>query len=245
MIEETVSVTTRSGAMQTFVCRPERSGPHPVVLFLMDAPGIREELRDMVRRLAAPGYCVVLPNLYYRSGVMELGPIPRRAEGPLIPKIIALMNGLSVAMVMGDVDALFKFLDVHPGARPGPAACIGYCMSGRFAVNAAARWPQRIKAVASIHGTELATSAADSPHRMASSTRARLYFACAEHDEEAPLEMIGRLDVALRAEALDAEVEIYQGAQHGFAFTQRDAYCRDAAERHWERLFQLLQATVS
>ena len=39
----------------------------------MDAPAIREELRDMARRLATSGYYVMLPNIYYRSGVMELG----------------------------------------------------------------------------------------------------------------------------------------------------------------------------
>jgi carboxymethylenebutenolidase len=35
---------------------------------LMDAPGIREELHDMARRLATVGYYVLLPNLYYRAG---------------------------------------------------------------------------------------------------------------------------------------------------------------------------------
>ena len=54
--------------MESFICRPERDPPHPAVLFLMDAPGIREELRDMARRLACVGYYVVLPNLYYRAG---------------------------------------------------------------------------------------------------------------------------------------------------------------------------------
>jgi len=38
------------------------------VFMLMDAPGIREELRDMARRLATVGYYVLLPNLYYRAG---------------------------------------------------------------------------------------------------------------------------------------------------------------------------------
>jgi carboxymethylenebutenolidase len=66
MIEQTLDITTRSGAMESFICRPER-GAHPAVFFLMDAPGIREELRDMARRLASVGYYVVLPNLYYRA----------------------------------------------------------------------------------------------------------------------------------------------------------------------------------
>ena len=68
MIEHTLDLTTTSGATETFVCRPERGGPFPPVFMLMDAPGIREELRDMARRLATVGYYVLLPNLYYRAG---------------------------------------------------------------------------------------------------------------------------------------------------------------------------------
>ena len=68
MIEETVDITTADGPMETFVCRPERGGPCPAVFFLMDAHGIREELRDVARRLATVGYYVLLPNLYYRAG---------------------------------------------------------------------------------------------------------------------------------------------------------------------------------
>ena len=52
MIEKILDVATKDGAMETFVCHPERGGPYPPVLFLMDAPGIREELYDMARRLA-------------------------------------------------------------------------------------------------------------------------------------------------------------------------------------------------
>ena len=56
MIETILDIRTKDGAMESFICRPEREGPHPVVLFLMDAPGIREELRDMARRLATVSY---------------------------------------------------------------------------------------------------------------------------------------------------------------------------------------------
>ena len=70
MIEATVDITTADGSMETFICRPERGGPYPAVCFLMDAHGIREELRDMARRLATVGYYVLLPNLYYRRDVI-------------------------------------------------------------------------------------------------------------------------------------------------------------------------------
>ena len=48
-------IATKDGAMETFICHPERGGPYPPILFLMDAPGIRGELYEMVRRLATVG----------------------------------------------------------------------------------------------------------------------------------------------------------------------------------------------
>src|SRR5207253_6371102 len=68
MLEQTLEIATKHGAMETFICHPERGGPYPAVLLLMDAPGIREELRDMARRLGTVGYYLLLLNLYYRAG---------------------------------------------------------------------------------------------------------------------------------------------------------------------------------
>src|SRR5450755_2202243 len=79
MIERQIDIPTPDGATTTFIVHPERGGPHPPILFFMDAPAIREELRDMARRLASAGYYVMLPNLYYRAGVMELGPLTDEA----------------------------------------------------------------------------------------------------------------------------------------------------------------------
>jgi len=41
--------------MPTFVVHPTHEGPHPVVLYLMDAPSIRPALHDMASRLASVG----------------------------------------------------------------------------------------------------------------------------------------------------------------------------------------------
>ncbi|WP_283611478.1 dienelactone hydrolase family protein [Mycolicibacterium poriferae] len=68
MIERRIEVTTPEGEMPTFVFHPTHGGPHPVVLYLMDAPGIRPALVDMATRLASAGYYVMLPYLYYRGG---------------------------------------------------------------------------------------------------------------------------------------------------------------------------------
>jgi carboxymethylenebutenolidase len=225
--------------MNTFVCHPERSGPHPVIIFFMDAPGIREELRDMTRRLATVGFYVLLPNLYYRSNVEELGPYIGEAYAATRDKLMALMRTLSVPLVMRDTDALLAFASKDDAASKGPMGCVGYCMSGRYAVNAAVRHPAQVRAAASIYGTALVSDQPDSPHLAMQRTDARLYFGCAETDQYAPIEMIDKLRSEVASKGVNAEVEIYPGTSHGFAFPQRPVYNKAAAERHWERLFAL------
>ncbi len=226
--------------MTTFACHPEREGPHPPIIFFMDAPGIREELRDMARRLASVGYYVLLPNLYYRSGLLEPGPIVR---DPVTGRsqITPCLELLTVAGLMRDADSLIGFLDADPAAAPGPMGTVGYCMSARFAINLAAHRPERVTAAASIYGTSLVTPEDDSLHLATRRTNAELYFAVAEVDHWAPPDTVEALRAEVRSNGCRAEVEFFPGVEHGFAFPSRDAYSRAASERHWERLFALFR----
>ena len=55
--------------------------------------------------------------------------------------------------------------------------------------------------------------------------------------------MVEALDQTVKSKNINAEVELYAGVHHGFAFPQRGAvYDKPAAERHWERLFALVEA---
>ena len=239
MVEQQLNITTADGEMSTFICHPERGGPHPIILFYMDAPAIREELRDMARRLASVGYYVMLPNLYYRSGVMELGPLTGPDAEALRARMFGFMNSLTIPLIMADTTALLAHADADPAAAKGAVGAVGYCMSGQYAINAATHFPDRVTAAASIYGVRLVTDQPDSPHLAGSKTKAELYFGCAETDHWAPLEMLPPLRKALVDAGATAEVELYPGVEHGFAFPQRPVYNRDAAERHWERLFAL------
>jgi carboxymethylenebutenolidase len=236
MRDRELDIVTPDGVMNTFVTHPEEDGPFPVVLMLMDAPGRREELSDMARRLGAGGYYVMLPNLYYRR-VRDFTATPERRS-----EMIAHMNSLTNAMVCEDARALLAHTARDPEAGGGPAGCVGYCMSGPFAFALAAAIPQRIAAAASFHGVRLCTEALDSPHLNADQVRGELYFGCAETDEWAPAEMIEALDAHLASVGVRYRIETYPGTVHGFVFAQRPAaYHQAGAERHWERLFSLFR----
>lgn len=216
MIERHLDIATADGAMNSFVVHPEEGGPFPVVLFYMDAPGKREELHDMARRLAAVGYFVVLSNLYYRQ--RRDYQLAERTE-PALAEMFALMATLDAATTTCDTQALLQFVEAQPAADAARVGAVGYCMSGPFVMWAAAAFPERI--------------------------RCESYFACAEIDQWAPPADVQQLQAALQAAGTPHRVEWYPGVAHGFVFPQRaDIYDRAAAERHWERLFSLFDRTL-
>ena len=194
MHETTIDIMTPDGAMETFCVRPERGGPVPAVLMLMDAPGIREELRDMARRLATTGFHVLLPNLYYRAGRDAVfGPGVLVQGDPERDRMRAIRTKMTIPPVMRDVAVMLEQLDGDPMVRPGAVGVHGYCMSGPYALAAAARFPGRIAAAASFYGTWLVSDAEESPHLTLGQARGELYIGCAEHDELAPLPMVEQL----------------------------------------------------
>jgi carboxymethylenebutenolidase len=241
MIEHEIDLKTRDGEMNTFVTHPEEGGPFPPVLFYMDAPGKREELHDMARRIATAGYWVALPNLYYRR-TREFTMVRDEAG---MKRMFEMMSHLSNTMVVQDTAALLECIDTHGAARPGPVGAVGYCMSGPFVVAAAAAYPERFAATASIYGARLITDAPDSAHRVAPGIRGEIYFACAEIDRWAPKEQIDELGRILAGAGVKHRIEWYPGAEHGFAFPQRAGiYHKPSAERHWERLFALFERNL-
>jgi carboxymethylenebutenolidase len=240
MKEKILDIPTKDGAIETFVCHPERGGPYPPVLLLMDAPGIREELYDMARRLGTVGYYVLLPNLYYRAGkdtkygadVLEKGSAEQA-------RMRAVRTKMTIPPVMDDVAALIAFADGQKESKKGPVGAHGYCMSGPYALAAAARYPDRVAAAASFYGTWLVSDAVESPHLTLAKAKGELYISCAEHDELAPPDMVKELKALFDKSGNPGELEIQMGVHHGFAFPQRWCYDKPAAERHWERLIGL------
>lgn len=224
--------------METFVVQPDR-GDHPGVLLLMDAPGVREELRDMARRLATVGYCVLLPNLYYRAGRDSMFDETVLEDSPERERMRAIRTKMTIPPVMDDIETMIEFLANREGVRPGPIGAHGYCMSGPYALAAAARFPDRVGAAASYYGTWLVSDAEESPHLNLGKAKGELYIGCAEFDDLAPPDMVEELKGLFEASGNPGELEIYPDVHHGFAFPQRKVYEKHAAERHWERLIAL------
>jgi carboxymethylenebutenolidase len=206
----------------------------------MDAPGIREELRDMARRLASVGYYVLLPNLYYRAGRDTIyGPQVLEHGSAEHQRMRAVRTKMTIPPVLDDVAAMLAFADAADGVKRGPVGVHGYCMSGPYALAAAVRYPDRVSAAASFYGTWLISDAVESPHLSFAQVKGELYIGCAEIDDLAPPPMVAELRALFEKAGSPGELELFPGVHHGFAFAERKVYAKPAAERHWERLIAL------
>lgn len=162
LIEKEVMITTKYGRMPAFSACPDAPGAFPGVIFYMDAPGFREELCNMARRIAKNGYFCLLPDLYYRLGTIRFD-TPRRNDA-MSAVIKPAWTNLTNAEVTDDTAGMLAFLDAQDKVKPEPVGCVGFCMSGRFATTVAARFSHRFAAAASLYGVGIVTDKEDSSY---------------------------------------------------------------------------------
>ncbi len=239
MHEREVEIVTADGTMPVFITHPEEGGPHPTVIFFMDALGMREELRDMARRIGTVGYYVMLANLFYRDGGPSFDPALLPSQGP-DPEMMRLNMALTHAKVLADTEAMLRFAADEPAARD-PVGAIGYCMGGRHAYAAAGSFPVRVAAMVSLHAGFQVTDRPDSAHLLTSHIKARCYFGFADGDPLSPPEHQQIIADACREHGVTARFETHAGAEHGFTFPTRYCYHKPSAERVWERVFSLFR----
>jgi carboxymethylenebutenolidase len=234
MAERTEKVQTPDGTMEVFIAWPQGKGPFPVVVQLMDALGMREELREHARRTARWGYYVLAPDLFYRAGLK--GPLdffdPNGRQ-----QIMAAMSALTDARVARDVEATLELAAGDTVAAIGKIGLYGFCMGGRLALVLCQSLGERVAAAAALHPGGLVSGEPNSPHRHLDQVKAELYFGIADQDQSATPEQMAQLEQALKAHKVAYQLEWHPGARHGYTMQSRtDVYQEAAAGKVRERM---------
>jgi carboxymethylenebutenolidase len=243
---ETIDVKTRDGVADSYLSRPDDSERHPGVLLIADAFGLRPQIERMADRIAARGFVVLAPNVFYRAGRAPVLAMPDLEDpdqrGRLMERLAPLMQSLTPERVARDGAA---YLDVLQRLTGGPVAITGYCMGGRVGWRIAAADPDRVAALGAFHTGGLVTEGQDSPHRSARRLSAELYLGYADNDPSMTPEHIAALEGVLEEAGVRYRSEVFQGATHGYTMADTPAYDEAAAERHFAELFALLERTVA
>ncbi|MCJ2067508.1 dienelactone hydrolase family protein [Methylobacterium sp. J-030] len=243
MPTEHVTIRMRDGDCRSHVAMPAGEGPWPAVILYMDAGGIRPALRDMAEQLAAAGYLVLLPDLFYRYG----------PYGPFVPKEVfkgdfrailgPLMATTGPDKAAADTEAFLAYLDARDDIAGRRIGAVGFCMGGGMALASAGAYPDRFAAAASFHGGNLATDASTSPHLSAPRLKAEVYIGAAENDGSYPPAMAERLERSLTEAGVRFSAETYPAA-HGWMMPDFPVHDPAAAARGWRAMRDLFRRTL-
>lgn len=234
--ESDVNVTTPDGTADCYFVHPA-SGTGAAVLVWPDIFGLRPAFRQMGKRLAESGYSVLVVNPFYR--VKKAPTSPAGAATP-IADVRPLAQGLNETTHMTDARAFIAWLDQQPSvARNRKIGTQGYCMGGPIALRTTAAVPDRVGAAASFHGGGLVTDTPNSPHLQAAKTRAQVLIAIAANDDARSPNEKNVLKETFTKAKLPAEIEVYEGAAHGWCPPDSGVYNEPQAEKAWGRLLAL------
>lgn len=251
MIEEKLEIPTIN--TETLLLRPDRAAAFPGVVFLTDIWGIRPANIGMAKRLAEKGFAVLMPNVFHRYSRIQPNGWKPDDQSQMHKALQTLFGTLTAEQMVSDGAAYTDFLLAQTGVKSGASGAgaqsnkigvVGYCFSGQMALRMAAAAPDRVAAAASFHGGFLVTGKPDSPHTVVPRVKARLYFGHAVEDSTATPQQVATLEEALRNWHGAFQSEFYQGAKHGWTVPDQPVYNELQAERAFEKLVELLDATL-
>jgi carboxymethylenebutenolidase len=246
MLEQDVDLKTADGTADAVLFSPDAEKALPGVLHIPDIKGIRETHRAMARRLAAEGYTVLMPNPFYRtSRAPVMAPEIKHGSPEFVKRLQELAAPLTPEGLERDLCVYLDYLTSRPTTAIGKVGTVGYCIGGGIALRAAAVKPDRVGAVASLHGGGLYKPGDPaSPHLVLPRVKARLYFGHAVEDKSMTAEDITGFERVLEEWGGEFESEVYEGARHGWTVRDNPAYNEPQAERAFAKMTELFRESM-
>ena len=180
---------------------------------------------------------MLVVNPFYR---VKKAPTADAGAATPIPQLMPLAQALNETTQTTDAKAFIAWLDRQPSvARNRKIGSQGYCMGGPITFRTAAAVPDRVGAVASFHGGGLVTNMPNSPHLQVAKTKAQLLIAIAANDDMRSPNEKDVLKETFANANVNAEIEVYAGAAHGWCPPDSQVYNEPQAEKAWTRLLAL------
>ena len=234
--ESEVTIKTPDGTCDAHFVHPT-SGASAAVLVWPDIFGLRPAFRTMGKRLAESGYAVLTINPFYRT---------LKGEPASRDDAFAQARTLNATTHVTDAKAFVAWLDAQKAVdTKRKIGTTGYCMGGPMVFRTAAAVPGRIGAAGTFHGGGLTAEGPDSPHLLIPQMKASFLIAIADNDDARDPASKDTLRQSFDAAKLQAEIEVYKGANHGWCAIDGQAYHKDQAERAWSRQLELFRKALA
>jgi carboxymethylenebutenolidase len=228
VVKQEIQVADGNQKMPCHLARPASGGPHPGVVVIMEAFGLNDNIRGIADRFAAEGFVAIAPDIYFRQ--------PNNVCGYNdLPNAMRLMQSVTDDEVTGDVQAAINHLKSLKEVKP-KFGITGFCMGGKIAFLTACRIPD-IGASAPFYGGGMVTPGASgkAPIDYVSGLKAPVMAYFGGKDAFIPMDQVEKFKSTLQKAGKQAEVTVYEDADHGFMCNERPVYHPSHAKEAWQK----------
>jgi len=230
--EASVEVPTESGPMPGLLWSPP-GGSGPGILLLQEIFGLSRYIRRRGEALAAAGYVVLAPELYWR---LDEPPLDETD-----PKVVEVAMGRATSLewdtTVGDAVAALEHLRGLEQVS-GRVGIVGFCFGGGLGFNVAA--VAEADVLVSYYGSAL-------PGLLGLAPRVRIpslyHFGLA--DDFIDASTVAQVHEAVTAVDAPVAFETYDGANHAFDNDDFYFYDPESSALAWQRTLEFLRVSLN
>lgn len=216
LFTEYVNYPGTPNEMKAYIARPKEEKKYAAVIVIHENRGLNAHIEDVARRAATAGYLAIAPNALSALGKTFANEDEARAGFSELKPEDNLKNFIGA----------FDYVRTRKDCN-GKIGCVGFCWGGAMSNNLAVNVPD-LKAAVAFYGRQPA--AADVPKIKAA---VQLHYGSMD---EGVNKGIAAYEEALKANKINYELYMYEGAQHAFHNDTSPArYNEQAAKLAWQR----------
>ena len=221
MVEFPTNGKTGSGYLAT-----PQSGGGPGVIVIQEWWGLVDHIKDLAERFAQAGFVALAPDMYHGETTTS----PDDAG--------KLMMALKIDEVEKDLRGSIDYVLSLDETRGDKVGTVGFCMGGQLSLYAACA-NSKVGACVDYYGVH------PDVHPDLANLQAPVLGFFAEKDSFVTPEVARKLESSLKAAGKEAEIHIYEGADHAFFNdTRTEVYHEAHAKDSWDRMLKLFKENL-
>jgi carboxymethylenebutenolidase len=222
-LPETIRIDAGDGgSFDAYVALP-KAYPAPALIVVSSIYGVNNGLKKTIARYAERGYIVVAPDIFWRT---QPGPLESNNRADAQARLDAYRIDPGMNDLRAVRDALGRFMEWN-----GKFAIVGFCFGGQHAFLGLTRLGA--DAGVSYHGTSIEKYLDEAPR-----VEKPFSFHFGSEDDLVSAEAVDAIRRALAGK--EGDIEMHEGAGHGFAREDSAGYNAAVARASEERAFVIL-----
>lgn len=209
------------GEMDSFLARPDGSGPFPAVIVIHEIYGLNDNIREIAVQFAEQGYAALAVDLFSNRNRMVC--------------MMQIVHGMMIRplnnSMLDDLKSAIAVLQKQPHVDADRIGTVGFCMGGAYALQLAIT-DKGMKAASVFYGAN--------PKPLEAVAEACPIIG-SYPDKDFTAKAARELESSLTKYNVPHDIKIYDNTQHSFYNRQRTPFEVDASKDAWKRMLSFFE----